>query len=246
MRKAASLSSRERTWIAALAAVVLFLIHVGLARGAWERTKNMTRIRDRVAFSGTSLIDPEVQPALAFDKKPGTAWIEGAPSTLRISQATVESLPDPGTLFLQTEVALSHFPGDPPRPNPLKRLWIWPGLQKDLNSFYAYARPARIRVRFFQQELVDIDREFRLPNLPEPMGETTVVLEDKPGPQIIDLTFLPKPAAVNTPFPQGIHQIWLRIEIETLYPGLKHTSSAAISEIYVEQEIPVEAQVGQN
>lgn len=134
--------------------------------------------------------------------------------------------------FIQIQVGLTHSPDRPPRVNPLKALRIWTGNQKDAQSFRASARPKSVRLHFFRQQVVDPDREYRLPEEPVYWMSRDVRLRDIFGMQRIDLDWLP--AAVESPaFPREVQQIWLRMEILDSYPGTDpaQRDAIAVSEI---------------
>lgn len=196
-------------------------------------------LQPRLVFSPGSLMDPDSEPSLVVDRNLETAWVETVPSDLRPGGSGTGAIPEPGSLFLQMELSLTHFPGSPPKPNPVRSITIWSGHPK---SFYAYARPQRIALRFFIQKLVDVDREFRFPSLPENWSVTTIVLEDRPGPQKISVN-LPRIGPASGPFPSGIAQIWLRIDVESVYPGRSSPQKVAVTEVDFEETYPTHDQI---
>ena len=145
--------------------------------------------------------------------------------------------PGPDVLHFSLELGLSHFPDHPPRPNPLLRVFLWPGNQIDLIHFQDYARPKGIRLLFFRQKLVDVDRDFQFPGPPEFWAEKRIVLEDRQGVQIVDTDFLPA-IEVSERFPVNIYMLWLRVEVESFYPGRKYADQVAFTEIDFQQSFP--------
>lgn len=124
----------------------------------------------------------------------------------------------PARPFVQLQVGLTHSPDRPPRPNPLRALRIWSGDQSGKDTFRKSARPKTVRLVFFRQQVVDLDREYRLPEEPVFWRERTVRLKDRSGPQRVDLDWLEEPPE-SPGFPREVQEIWLRIEILDYYPG---------------------------
>ena len=206
---------------------------VSLGGKALERSSRVTGLYDRIAFSTTTYREPALAGTI-FDRKAETPWTDRG-EVLKSGRYFVppditSSLPDPRSLHLTVEVGLSHFPGRPPLKNAVRELIVWSGDQTDAQSFRAHARPRRIHLVFFLQALVDVDREYRFPGQPKFWTKRTVVLQDTPTPQRIALDFLPA-LPDSSRFPLHISQTWLRIIVETYYPGTKQRDLTAISEL---------------
>ncbi len=225
------LSSRERWAWTILTLLVPVVVLADISIRTWNKTRDLTELQPRLVFTSGSLMDPDSDPGLVVDHRLDTAWVETVPSDLRQGGSGTGALPEPGSLFLQMELSLSHFPGSPPKPNPVRSITIWSG---DPRAFYQHARPRRVSLRFFIQKLVDVDREFRFPSLPENWSVTTILLEDRPGPQKIPVQ-LPVIGPASGAFPSGIAQIWLRIDIESVYPGTASPQKIAMAEVDFEE-----------
>ena len=225
--------------------LILLLILMGsivgtnlyLASKTLRRTKNLHELYERIIYSTASYYNPGNQPKNVFDGDIHTAWRESlpveimsSPSSFKIPEDFRDPTPDPQTLYLTMEVGLTHFPGIPPQKNPLKKLTIYSGDQSNVSSFKEYARPKRIHLTFFKQDLIDMDREYILPAEPVFWEKKSLTLTDSPDKQEISLDFLPK-LEESPKFHINIHQVWLRIVIENFYPGTKYPSQVAISEI---------------
>ncbi len=234
--KAARMSSRERIAICVLITLGIAGANIYLAGRTFKKTRNLTELYNRIIFSGSSFFNPQSRPENIFDRRLETAWVETEKASAD-SGAPRDPVAAPGTLYIQMETSFSHFPGDPPSPNPLKRIFIWSGNQASPETFLDYSRPRKIRIVFFYQKLVDIDRDFRLPGLPEFRADRIVVLADSPLAQEIPLDFMP-PIESSRRFPENISQVWIRLEIQDLYYGRKYPDRVAISEIDFSEEFP--------
>lgn len=218
--------------------VVLVLVYaLVLALNTEKRTAGLTELYPRILISTTSLLNSDIHPEYVFDRSLQSAWWEEMPvgdqsagNRHRITRNLQHPLPDPQTLQLTVEAGITHFPDNPPRPNRLLKFLIWNGYQKDQKTFRDYARPKKIHLIFFLQDLVDVDREYRIPGAPRFWRSKTVLLEDRPGVQSIDLDFLP-PSPPSPRFPVRVSQIWMRLLIESCYPGQKFPHRPAVSEI---------------
>lgn len=196
--------------------------------------KGILTFKGRSAFSTNSFFDSRLQPGLVLDGDASTAWIEAMPgggtcmgaSGPRAVRAPGEQFavpaPDerPECLFVQIDLGFSHRPGVAgPVKNPLASLKITNAIDQ--------AHPERVRLVFFKQEVVDIDREFRLPTLPEHWITREVVLADGIE-NTIGLDFLPPPED-SPKYPGKVKRIWLRLEVLSVYPG--KSGVVGISEI---------------
>ena len=211
--------------------------NVYLAAKTLRRTKNLHELYERIIYSTASYYNPESQPKNVFDGDIHTAWRESlpvaimpSPTSYKIPKNFREPTPDPQTLYLTMEVGLTHFPGIPPKKNPLKKLVFYSGDKSSAGSFQEYARPKRIHLTFFKQDLIDMDREYILPAEPVFWEKKSLILADSPDKQEINLDFLPE-LEDSPKFHINIHQVWLRIVIENFYPGTKYPNQVAISEI---------------
>lgn len=176
-----------------------------------------------------------------------TPWI--SPVILPVTNRTPPPVqPDPrspippaGKPYLHMELALTHFPENPPKKNQPERLILWTGGAG--SEFASYSRPARVRLVIFDQEVVDVDRDYRIPDLPGYLGEKTVTLKDSPDRQIIDLNFIAPPAD-SPAFPRNIRQLWIRLEPLSFYRG-RDDRYFAIREIDYESPIPDHPEIGE-
>lgn len=134
--------------------------------------------------------------------------------------------------FIQMDVGLSHFPGNPPQANPLRSFKIWPGDQSSQESWEKSARPKDIRLVFFRQRLVDSDREYKMIGTPISWQTFSFRLQNKFGSQNFGLEFKNK-VKPSSPFPGEIDLIWCRMEIISHYTGKSQykKNNIAISEI---------------
>ena len=227
------MSNLERSTVAILAAASIMIGAYALGANSLERVSRISGLYDRIAFSTSTYTEPQLARAI-FDRDIRTVWadrgIVQSPGRYHLPADMGSSLPDPRSLHLTVEIGLSHFPGRPPRANKIQELVVWSGDQSSPAAFRKRARPKKIHLVFFQQALVDMDREYRFPGEPKPWMSRAVVLQDTPAPQRIALGFLPSlPASPR--FPIHVSQIWLRIIVETYYPGAAERDLTAISEL---------------
>ncbi|MBL8020520.1 MAG: hypothetical protein JNM27_12700 [Leptospirales bacterium] len=223
----------ERNLITGIAFSVFAFMAFFLFKKVSGEEKGILTFKGRSAFSTNSFFDSRLQPGLVLDGDVNTAWIEGMPGggTCMGSgprgvgapgQQNAAPAPDerPECLFVQIDLGFSHRPGgNGPEKNPLASLKIINAMDQ--------ARPQRVRLVFFKQEVVDIDREFRLPTLPEHWITREVVLADGIE-NTIGLDFLPPPE--DSPrYPGKVKRIWLRLEVLSAYPG--KSGNVGISEI---------------
>lgn len=169
-----------------------------------------------------------------------TAWVSPISLPWKNQQSPVARSPIPPTdmPYLQMELAITHFPGNPPLKNQPERIVLWSGGDKK-SGFKQYARPRKIRLVVFDQEVVDVDREYRIPDLPDYLTEKTIILRDTPEAQVINLDFI-SPPEDSPAFPKNIRQLWVRMEFLSFYPAVKGdgSESFAIREIDYESPIP--------
>ncbi|MEQ9363859.1 MAG: hypothetical protein RIF32_06440 [Leptospirales bacterium] len=231
---------------------VLIAIILGacLAGSFWLTGRSLAKARvleamnGRLIFSSAAYVRPGGPPArVLIDGSPESALPDlnsaryfrsnpdggtGAPSIPPESEAPRAWPWFPGRPFVQLQVGLTHSPDRPPRPNPLRAMRIWPGDQASGRSFQNSARPRILRLIFFRQQVVDLDREYRLPEEPIFWEERTIRLKDRPGPQRIDLSWLAEPPE-SPGFPREVQEIWLRLEILDAYPGRDPARADAIA-----------------
>lgn len=241
-RKRGALPPTERFFLTLFVIGIIGVLHLYLtlrvARGSAE--KELAGFS--YEFSSHSFYDPKIDPGLAFDGDLGTAWedypppkkLQGTDSKKRLDSAT----PPEGRLYIQKEAGKTHYPGAPPI------LWLPVSLEIHSGSvnrkedpYYALARPRKVRIVFFYQDVVDVDREYRFPGSPRYAGETTARLSDTPEPQRINLDFLPNPGP-SPGFPENLFTIYYRIEILSTYPGKKEEDRIAIREIVLNRPDP--------
>ena len=229
-----ALPVKESILLALVAGLIILWSVVFQVGKTNRRTARLSE--NRRVFSTSSLyFSGLIKTDHIFDRNLKTAWVEDLGPLTPLAGITPpvdwkNPVPDPRTLQITIELALSHFPGNPPTPNPLHELTIWSGNQKSPGDFQDFARPRRVRIIFYEQRLVDIDKEYRLMELPHYIGDLSLELKDSPRPQNFDLSFLPRPAA-STAFPENISQVWMRIIVESIYPGKRYRNRLAISEI---------------
>jgi len=230
------LNLRERIFLSLFIIAVLLAVTIFQVSRTERRTRNLYQLYERIIFSNSSITDPEIDIDAIFDRNIKTAWIENIINTRKgaligpTNKNLIKVIPSADIFQITMEVGLSHFPGKPPVVNPLKKLRIWPGFQRDKHTFREYSRPKRITFLFFKQKLVDMDTEYKIPGLPEYLASKSIILKNRAGYQEIDLGFLPKFG--NSPrFPVDIYQIWMRIIIHDYYPGSRFRKRIAISEI---------------
>ena len=245
LSSAGPLSSRERLVLALIASALIALSSVYLLQRSFRRTVNLTELYERVIFSNSFFIRPDVDPSRVFDGDTATAWwddlkVDPDRPRAHVSQAKPSALPGRDLFYLQMELGMTHFPDRPPRINRLEGLRFWSGNQKDEATFGDYARPRKVHLHIFYQGVVDFDREYRFPGSPVHVASKTVTLEDRFGPQTVPVDFLP--ATLPSPrFPYNVSLVWLRAEIESYYPGRKFRNRVALSEIDFLEEIPTHA-----
>lgn len=81
-----------------------------------------------------------------------------------------------------------------------------------------------------------MDREFRLPPLPEFLAEKTLTLPDLQTVSV-NADFLPPP--LDSPrYPAGVRRLQVRIEIMDVYPGRDYANTVAISEVTYSNRVP--------
>jgi hypothetical protein len=219
------LSTREKFF----ATLTLFFLITGVlgytTLSALKFTSSVDRLSEKMVISRDYYLRASQSCYSAADKNLATAWTE-------------DFIPDSDSpLFITIESGLTHFPGLPPVENLPKELYIWSGNQTAGQLFQDYARPKKINLIFLTQEKVDVDREFRLPGPLEVWAEKKISLPDSPGKIIIPLDFL-KSKGPSAKFPKNVHQIWIRIEIESVYPGKKFPNTIAVTEIDYKTPIP--------
>lgn len=233
------LSTRERIFTSVF---VLFFVTLGariLVTSAVEKTDGLTRLSPPMVLTPGSFLGSEAPGELAMDGDIHTAWIESIPPRLytrEIPRRNHPAIPVSGTLYWIGELGFTHFPADPPLQNAPKEFYIWSGNQASEKDYYDYARPRRVRLVLLRQQMVDVDREFKLTRLPEVWGETSLELPDHPGRISIPLHFL-SPLEDSTGFPRNVSRIWVRLEIQSYYPGKLHPDSIAVSELDYRSEI---------
>lgn len=215
----------ERTTFTVLAFAAFAAMAFFLLRKAEAGYQGIADFQGRSAFSTGSFFNPALEPRAAVDGNPATVWAE-APPVKALCVAGVPETRDPvempPCLFLQVDLGFTHAPANPPVKRP-------PIQMKIQNGPAAYARPRTVHLVFFSQEIIDMDREFRLPPLPKFLAEKTLVLADA-STAAIDLGFLPPPAE-SPRYPAGVQRLQVRIEIRDVYPGTTHANTVAISEV---------------
>lgn len=228
--------------LAVLAAALIGLGGAFLLQRAFRRTVNLTELYQRVIVSNSFFVRPDVDPGQVFDGDPRTAWwddlnVEPGEPGARVSGEHPDALPARELFYIQMELGMTHFPDDPPRINRIREFRIWPGNQSDPASFRDYARPRRVHLHIFYQGVVDFDREYRFPGKPAHIASTTLTLADRPGMQRIPADFLP-PTMLSPRFPYNVAIVWLRLEIESYYPGRRFRNRVAVSELDFIEDFP--------
>ena len=194
------------------------------------KTRVLEAMNGRLIFTSASYVRPGGPAArVLVDGDPRTALPDlnsgryGAPGPDSGSAATNADAGrpwswTPGQPFVQLQVGLTHSPDRPPQPNPLRSMRIWSGDGSTPEAFAKSGRPKTIRLIFFRQQVVDLDREYRLPEEPIFWQERVVRLRDRSDAQRVDLGFLEE-APESPGFPREVREIWLRLEILDYYPG---------------------------
>lgn len=229
----------EKWLVAIVFATLVVVTCFSLSARALERAGRITGLYDRIAFSSSTYLEPETPASTIFDLDLNSAWLDRAPGTYagrpHLPVDMHSPIPDPQSLYITLEIGLTHFPQKPPQANPLRELTIWSGAAG--KDFYTYARPRRIHLIFFLQGLVDMDRSYSFPGQPHFWSHRVVELRDLADPQTIALDFLPSiPASPR--FPINISQTWLRVIVESYYPGRKYADTVAIRELHVAETFP--------
>lgn len=222
----------ERTAFTVLAFAAFAAMAFFLLRRAEAGYQRIAQFQGRSAFSTGSFFDPSIEPEKAVDGVADTFWAETPPIPGQFCLRSMKpaegqsSMPSPvempPCLFLQVDLGFSHGPAVPPAKRPPLRMNV-------ANGGPAYARPRQVRLVFFSQEIVDMDREFRLPPLPDFVAEKTLVFPDNPS-VLVDLSFLPPPVDSQR-YPRNVRRLQVRIEVLDVYPGNKHPNTVAISEV---------------
>ena len=223
------LSTRERFFVIAFAVVFITAADLYLAHDSLASTRQLGPLSERMAFSHNFFYRAPDSTGALFDHDPDTLWSEdflppADGSAIAAGQQASVALPPVQRSYIQTELGLTHLPGSPPQLNLPQRLII------ELPRSRDYARPQRITLILMQQPMVDADREFRLPPLPSLIKRIDFTVPSQ-GRQIA----LPLLMADNYPaspgYPIGIFRLWLRLEINSITPGVKHPNTVAISEL---------------
>ena len=225
----------------------LTLSSIWLTGRSFARATALEAMNGRLIFTSARYVAP--------DGPPDSRLIDGDPATalpdLNAPARRTVNTPRPGSdspawpwsvavPFVQLQVGLTHAPGRPPIPNALRAMRLWTGNQSSPEAYRQSARPRTVRLIFFRQQVVDLDREYRLPETPVFWRETTVRLVDRPGMQRVFLDFLDEPPE-SPGFPREVQQIWLRMEILDSYPGSVAATRdhIAFSEIRFEFQRPL-------
>jgi hypothetical protein len=220
----------ERRLVTGLALAVFVASGLFLLYKVRSEEQDFLGYQGRTAISTNSIFDPALSPELAIDSDRKTFWKESMPGVQGTCTNETRTAPEsdtrPPCLFLLIDAGFSHRPGRPPEPDMPTFLTLEPGPAE-------YARPRAVRVVFFDQEIVDMDREFRLPTSPVFLAEKSFVLSD--GINHLPLDFLP-PARVTAVYPGSVRKLWVRVEIESVYPGSKYSNTVGISELFVERK----------
>lgn len=224
------LSSNERFFISFFLTGILLVSLLFLVNRTLKKTENPGAFYHRIIFSPGYFRGQNGGLENLFDRNPNTIWKEPFPPIPFRTLMEHPSVPPEGVLYFQMELGLTHFPGSPPLVNPPTAILLWSGSAGDRELYRKYARPQWVHIALFEQEMVDVDREFRIPGPPAPAGGKLVHLPDAPGPHKISLDFLKNPEPSDG-FPRNVKKIWLRVEILSAYPGLDPDAPVAIGEI---------------
>jgi hypothetical protein len=171
----------------------------------------------------------EGEPYTAIDRNGATFWIGGF---LPPGEGNRRFDPPEDRAYIQAELGFSHLPGEPPELNPPVELIIANGAPG--THYLEYARPARIRILAFTEEIVDVDREYRFPAPPSLYAEKILSIPDRPGELHIPLEWLP-PFPESTRFPENIRRIWFRLEILQIHKGERYPERIALTELRMVQ-----------
>jgi len=219
--------------------MVLLIITGSFVFKAEKKVSSQSELFPRLIFSSATFRNPNHATAALIDQKKDTFWSDGpvlSSVATKKNLSKKEALPPEGMIYLHLELGLTHFPGNPPIPNPLKEITIISGAGITEEAYQAYARPRTIRLIFFRQKVVDVDRTLEFPGLPVYTGELTVTLKDSKEIQTIHVESLP-PIPDSKGFPYNISVYWMRMEILDVYKGKQFPETVAISEIGFKEQM---------
>lgn len=178
-------------------------------------THTVATVREPIFASSThSLLYPETGPASALDGHAETFWWDSGRLVADPRLPTV-LLPYEG-LYLTFQAGLTHRPGRPPQPLHLSQLGIRAGAPGALRQ--EYARPRRIRLSYFEQQLYHINHDYRFPDQPVFVAGREFSLADSADEQLLSLAFVPQPRE-SSGFPDQVKARWFRIEILDVFAG---------------------------
>jgi len=188
--------------------------------------KDLANYREPVlGWSTHSMILP-VNIAAATDGDLSTFWTEQG--ILTVDKRNPPSpLPYSG-LYLMIDVGMTHQPGKIPLPDPIK------GIEILSCNTQATECPKEVRLSYFEQQLYQINHDYRFPDPPQFVFSKDILLENSMQPQFVSLN-LPS-INPSTGFPDQIKMRWLRIEIKSMYnsmPALAGIQTAAIREVTI-------------
>jgi len=130
------------------------------------------------------------------------------------------------------DLALSHFPGNPPMPRKPIAIRILSG-HCDCKDFQDYARPRRVRLAILERRANDPDVENIIPET-HVVWERLVDLPDS-GEYVIPLS-LPI-ARASRAYPENVFLLIMKLVIVDVYPGKKYFHETAIREIeYIDED----------
>lgn len=199
-------------------------VQAWLVRGVTEEM-NEYQEPPPVAVSTHSLLYPEMNPEAAFDGDAKTFWWDRG--EMGPDGRTPPMLLPYEKLYLLFSAGSTHVAGLPPRPAPLLAIGVRTGAGGAASR--EYARPRRIRLSYFEQQLYEINQDYRFPDQPVFVTAKEFLLEDRPGEQLLPLDFLPQPRP-SRGFPDQVKERWFRLEILEVYQGTGK-SGTAISEV---------------
>lgn len=223
------LSSRERTFLAGLVICAFTFVAVSMGSRAYRTVQNMERVDEPIRISRAGLLQM-ADPQKAFDNSKATVWHEPVWNFLNKTLSENRShIADPSVPYLLFEAGLSHRADEPPAIDPPRKLIMHFPVMPD------NARVRTVRISTFQQQLVDIDREYAFPSAPVFMHSEEFQIGRDAEQFTISLEPLVSTPKPSTGFPDRIQKYWFRLDFSEFYNqgSLRPDAKFSVSEIEV-------------